>query len=138
MSEVSIHTDGACRGNPGEASIAYLIEGLSSDKIEFFQPIGITTNNQAEYQAMVAALTKVVELEVSDSRISVHSDSELMVKQIRGEYRVKDVNLQPHHQKIKQLERQITESGNSITFTAVRREQNAEADRLANLALDTK
>ena len=136
MNQIVIHTDGASRGNPGAAAIAYVIEGLESGKIEFAQTIGVTTNNQAEYQALRQALTKLSEINIKESNIECFADSELMIKQIRGEYRVKDNLLRPHYQEILSLVGKLTEAGNSFKFTAVRRSENKRADELGNMALD--
>ena len=135
MPNITLHTDGACRGNPGAASIAYRIDGLP-EVIEHAEKIGDTTNNQAEYRAMVAALTALGELGPTNSSINCFADSELMIKQINGEYRVKDELLRPHFLAIKQLIGILEIAGNELSFTAVRREQNKRADELANLALD--
>jgi len=135
MQKISVHTDGASRGNPGPASISYVINGIS-DVIEHYQKIGITTNNQAEYQAMKAALERLLVSELSNSEIICYSDSELMVKQINGIYRVKDQQLLPHFQAITSSIAKLKTNNNSIEFIAVRREQNKRADYLANCALD--
>ncbi|MEK7171241.1 MAG: ribonuclease HI family protein [Patescibacteria group bacterium] len=136
MSLITVHTDGASRGNPGAAAIAFIIEGLPDGKIEFKQAIGIFSNNQAEYRAMLAALEKLLELEVKDSDISFLADSELMVRQMNGDYRVKDAGLKPlFTQALSDISR-LKSGGNEITFIAIRRELNKDADRLANEALD--
>ena len=137
MNSLTIHTDGASRGTPGAAAIAYVIEGSSVGKIEFCQAIGTYSNNQAEYRAMVAALEKLVELTPKDATVEVYADSELMIKQINGEYRVKDVNLQPLFKQVTDFCRVLEHGGNALIFTAVRRELNKDADRLANVALDS-
>lgn len=135
MANITLHTDGASRGNPGAAAIAYTISGLP-EKIEHAEKIGVTTNNQAEYQAMVAALGALEKLDLKDSTIECFADSELMIKQINGEYRVKDELLRPHFLAIKKLIASLEVSGNLITFTAVRRADNKRADELGNMALD--
>lgn len=136
MTEIQIHTDGASRGNPGPAAIAYVIDGLESGKIEFAQTIGSTTNNQAEYQALLQALTKLSEFSPSGYAINCIADSELMVKQLKGEYRVKDDLLRPHYEAIKAIVSDFEKIGNQVTFTAVRRSENKRADELGNMALD--
>ncbi|MBI4948455.1 ribonuclease HI family protein [Candidatus Berkelbacteria bacterium] len=137
MQEIIIHTDGASRGNPGNAAIAYVIEGLANHDIEFGEKIGITTNNQAEYQALVAALSAVNEHLLSDYNIKCFADSELMVKQLNGQYKVKDMLLKPHFDAIIDLKNKLVAKGNTVTFTAVRRSDNARADKLGNIALDS-
>lgn len=136
MANITIHTDGASRGNPGPSAIAYVIEGLDSGKIEHAEKIGATTNNQAEYRALLAAITKLCEQVPTNLTITFFGDSELMIKQLRGEYKVKDVNIAPHYAAITAIKRQLELAGNTIKFTAVRREQNKRADELGNMALD--
>lgn len=136
MQEVSVFTDGASRGNPGRASIAYVIKGLADQDIEHYEAIGQTTNNQAEYRALVAALECLSQKAVTQSDIQIFSDSELMVRQIIGEYKVKDPNLRPHFQRAQTLIGTLESSGCSVSITAVRRERNQRADQLANIALD--
>lgn len=135
MQKITVYTDGASRGNPGPASIAYVINGLA-ETIEYYSPIGSTTNNQAEYQAMKAALERLLVAGVQGSAIMCYSDSELMVKQINGIYRVKDQQLLPHFQAIVSSIAKLKRKNNSIEFIAVRREENKRADYLANCALD--
>lgn len=133
---ISVHTDGASRGNPGAAAIAFVISGLPDGKCEYKEAIGIYSNNQAEYRAMLSALERLVELGIKDTVISIFSDSELMVKQIKGEYRVKDTNLKSLFSQVSSYCARLETKGNQLQFTAVRRELNKEADRLANVALD--
>ncbi|MDP3993149.1 MAG: ribonuclease HI family protein [bacterium] len=136
MNQTVIHTDGASRGNPGEAAIAFVIDGLPDGVLEFKRAIGVYSNNQAEYRAMLAALEKLVELELKDSEINFLADSELMIKQIKGEYRVKDANLRPLYEQVLGHCATLRAASNELQFTAIRRERNTRADRLANEALD--
>jgi len=94
------------------------------------EPIGVATNNVAEYRALIAGLERAVELGVDE--LEVVSDSELLVKQMRGEYRVKDAKLRPLSVEATRLAHRL----GSVVYTAVRREQNELADRLVNEALD--
>jgi len=137
MKRISIHTDGAARGNPGPASVAYVIN-LGDDVIEEAEPIGSTTNNQAEYRAMRQACEKLLELSPEQADLQFFSDSELMVKQLNGEYRVKDAKIQPHYAAIQSSLAQLRARGNRTNIAAVRRALNKRADELANLALDGK
>src|SRR5271166_5152571 len=89
---LSIHTDGASRGNPGDAAFAYTIARDGLPTIEEAGCLGRVTNNQAEYTALVRALEHALRLG-PDNRLLIHSDSELMVKQMRGEYKVKNEDL---------------------------------------------
>jgi len=135
--QVIVNTDGASRGNPGQASIAFVIQGLADQSIEFQQAIGVYSNNQAEYRAMKAALERLVEEDVKNQDILLNADSELMIKQIKGEYRVKDQLLKPLHLDILTSINQLEKTGNSLEFVFVRRAENKRADELANIALDT-
>src|SRR6266571_5110492 len=104
---LTIHTDGAARGNPGPAAYAYTIERAGEEPIEEAGLLGQTTNNQAEYTALVKALEHALELGTR-LRVVVHSDSELMVKQLNGEYRVKNEDLRPLYEDAVELRGQFT------------------------------
>lgn len=136
MKKIIVHTDGAARGNPGPSSVAFVIRDDEGGVTEFAEKIGNTTNNQAEYRAMKAATAALVEQRPKDVSIEFFSDSELMVKQLNGEYRVKDANILPHFQDIQGGLDLLRKDGNSIEVTAIRREFNKRADQLANMALD--
>lgn len=125
-----IHIDGASRGNPGDAAYAVVIESPGRSAIEESGLLGKETNNVAEYTALLKALEKAKELGLSQLRI--HSDSELLVKQMNGEYRVKNEDLRSLFEEAGKLKRQFS----SVTFTHVRRENNKRADELCNIALD--
>jgi ribonuclease HI len=129
---LTIHTDGASRGNPGAAAFAYVISRTGQTPIESAGCLGKMTNNQAEYTALVRALEGALELG-ANHRVLVKSDSELMVKQMRGEYKVKNEDLRDLYQQARQLVRRF--NGN-VTFQHVRREQNKRTDQLCNEALD--
>ena len=124
-------TDGGARGNPGPAAFAYVLEAEDGTVLDARgEPIGVATNNVAEYSALVAGLRKAGEVGVRE--LEVVSDSELMVKQMRGEYRVKNRALQELFLEASRLARAV----GRVTYTAVRREHNELADRLVNEALD--
>jgi ribonuclease HI len=126
-----LFTDGGARGNPGPAAAAYVLEAEDGTVLDARgEAIGVATNNVAEYRALVAGLAKAVELGVDD--LEVVSDSELLVKQMRGEYKIKNSALIDLSLAAKRHERQI----GSVRYTAVRREHNELADRLVNDALD--
>ncbi len=133
---VTIHTDGASRGNPGEAAIAFVIDRPDTLTVNHKSTIGLATNNQAEYRAMIAAMEKLVELEISDREITFLADSELMIKQIKGQYRVKDLNLRTLYDQVLSHCLTLKARSNELQFTAIGREGNTVADRLANEALD--
>jgi ribonuclease HI len=129
-----IHTDGASRGNPGKAAYAYVIESADGETIEEAGCLGTTTNNQAEYTALVRALEHALELG-SQHGVVVHSDSELLVKQMNGEYRVKNEDLRDLFERARQLCKRF-EGG--VTIQHVRRGENSRADELCNEVLDGK
>jgi ribonuclease HI len=127
-----LSTDGGARGNPGPAAFAYVLEAEDGTVLAAHgETIGVATNNVAEYSALIAGLEKAHELGLKD--VEVVSDSELMVKQMRGEYRVKNEALLELSLQAARLARAI----GSVTYTAVRREHNELADRLVNEALDS-
>jgi ribonuclease H / adenosylcobalamin/alpha-ribazole phosphatase len=129
----TLSTDGGARGNPGPAAYAYVLEAEDGTVLAAHgEAIGVATNNVAEYSALVAGLEKAVEVGVSE--LEVISDSELMVKQMRGEYRVKNEALRDLSLQASRLARQV----GSVSYKAVRREQNKLADQLVNEALDAE
>jgi ribonuclease HI len=126
-----LFTDGGSRGNPGPAAYAYVLETVDGTVLAARgEPIGVATNNVAEYSALVAGLERAVEAGVDE--LEVVSDSELLVKQMRGEYRVKNAALQDLFLDASRHARKIER----VTYTAVRREHNELADSLVNEALD--
>ena len=126
-----LYTDGGARGNPGPAAAAYVLKAEDGTVLDARgEAIGVATNNVAEYRALVAGLAKATELGVTD--LDVVSDSELLVKQMRGEYRVKNQSLIDLSVEAGRLARQI----GRVTYRAVRRADNELADRLVNEALD--
>jgi ribonuclease HI len=125
------YIDGGARGNPGPAGYGVRIEDESGGLVEEFSgAIGVATNNVAEYQGLLAALEYAADRGIRD--LIIRSDSELLVKQMRGEYRVKHPGLKPLHAEARRLAARI----DRVTFEHVRRAKNADADRLANLAMD--
>ena len=129
-----LSTDGGARGNPGPAAYAYVLEAEDGTVLDARgEAIGVATNNVAEYRALVEGLRKAVELGVDE--VEVVSDSELLVKQMRGEYRVKNEALQELNREAAAL---AGDGMGRVTYTAVRREHNELADRLVNEALDAR
>jgi len=128
---IRAYIDGGARGNPGPAGFGVRIEDAEGTLLaELHQALGVATNNVAEYQGLLAALQYAVE---HDHRVvRVRSDSLLLVKQMQGEYKVKNEGLKPLVVRARLLIMELDE----VTFEHVRREANAEADRLANLAMD--
>jgi ribonuclease HI len=126
-----LFTDGGARGNPGPAAAAYVLEAEDGTVLDARgEAIGVATNNVAEYRALVAGLAKAAELGVTE--LDVVSDSELLVKQMMGAYRVKNAALIDLSLEAAHLGRQI----GTVRYTAVPREQNRLADDLVNRALD--
>jgi ribonuclease HI len=127
----TLFADGGSRGNPGPAAIgAKLVGDDGAVMREIAQYVGITTNNVAEWSALVAGLEAALELGVRD--LAVRLDSELVVRQLTGLYRVKHPNLQPLYAKATSLMRRF----DSVDVAHVRRKENADADALVNRALD--
>ncbi len=129
--KVRLFTDGGARGNPGPAAYAFVLETEDGTVLAAEgQAIGVATNNVAEYSALVAGLERAVQLGLDD--VDVVSDSELLVKQMLGEYRVKNEALRGLSLEAARLARRV----GKVTYRAVRREHNELADRLVNEALD--
>jgi ribonuclease HI len=127
---LTIHIDGAARGNPGPAAFAYVIRRDGLPLARRAGRLGSTTNNLAEYTALVRALAHAATLK--PDRVLVKSDSELVVKQMKGMYKVKNEGLRVLYEEARELARQIP----GLELTHVRREENSEADQLCNDALD--
>ena len=129
--KVRLFTDGGARGNPGPAAYGYVLEAEDGTVLAAHgEAIGIATNNVAEYSALIAGLERAIELALPE--VEVVSDSELMVKQMRGEYKVKNAALRELSLRAARLASTI----GKVRYTAVRREHNELADRLVNDALD--
>jgi ribonuclease H / adenosylcobalamin/alpha-ribazole phosphatase len=126
-----LSTDGGARGNPGPAAYGYVLETDDGTVLAAHgETIGVATNNVAEYRALLAGLAKAIDLGVDE--VEVVSDSELVVKQMRGEYKVKNDVLRELSEQARELAQQLR----SVRYTAVRREHNELADQLVNEALD--
>ncbi len=131
MKKGIIFSDGGARGNPGPSGIGAVITDEAGVLLaEISQYLGFGTNNQAEYKALLSALKKAVELGLEE--VECRLDSELVVKQLNREYKVKNKELAPLFLEI----HNISLSFKKISFTHIRREFNKEADRLANEAMD--
>jgi ribonuclease HI len=130
VSRLVINSDGVSRGNPGQAAIGVIIKDERGWLIaSISQRIGWATNNQAEYRAIIAALEKALALNAG--QVELNSDSELVVRQIKGQYRVRKKELRPLYERAKELESRLAD----FSIKHVPREQNWEADKLANAAL---
>ncbi|MHB8511992.1 MAG: ribonuclease HI family protein [Actinomycetota bacterium] len=129
--EIIAYTDGGARGNPGPAGIGVHITSTSGRTLEdVSEAIGRTTNNVAEYTAVIRALETAKEL--GARRVLIRADSQLVVEQMKGTYKIKHPNLKPLAAKVASLVR----SFDSVQFEHVRREKNKKADALVNLAID--
>ncbi len=131
LSEVKLYTDGGSRGNPGPSASAYVIQDMDGNELEsdgLF--IGITTNNQAEYQALRRGLERLLQLNAKT--VHVFMDSELVVKQMRGEYKVKNRDLWPIYESLVELSKKFKK----VHFNHVPRELNKQADSEVNRILD--
>ena len=123
--------DGASRGNPGPAGAgAQITDGEGVVLAEVAEGIGRSTNNVAEYTAVIRGLERARELGATD--VLLRSDSQLLINQLTGRYRVKTPHLQPLHRRV----RELAAGFDAIEFEHVRRERNTEADRLANEGVD--
>jgi ribonuclease HI len=129
--KATLYTDGGSRGNPGPAAFAYVLETVDGTVLAAHgETIGVATNNVAEYRGLVAGLAKALELGVSEAEVV--SDSELLVKQMRGEYKVKNEALRELSVEASRIARQL----GTVRYRHVRRAENELADRLVNEALD--
>jgi ribonuclease HI len=128
---VVAYIDGGARGNPGPAGYGVSIQSPDGDVVEELHGgLGIATNNIAEYNGLLAALQWAVDHDVR--RVHIRADSELLVKQMRGEYKVKNAGLQPLYVRARLLAAQLDD----VRFEHVRREFNKDADRLSNVGMD--
>ncbi|WP_090551875.1 ribonuclease HI family protein [Natronincola ferrireducens] len=131
--EVIIYTDGGSRGNPGEAGIGIVIEDAEGNSIkEISQYIGTQTNNVAEYKALSRALEVAVDMGATN--VTCYLDSELVTKQIKGEYKVKNERMIPMYNMVMPLVNKF----DKFHIEHIRREKNKKADALANRAMDEK
>ncbi len=135
MEKLVCYTDGGARGNPGPSGIGVVVTDGEKILFEYSKFLGPQTNNFAEYEAVItllAILEKKFAAEIKVVPVEVRLDSELVVRQLGGIYRVKEETLKRQFQKVAELRANIPQ----IIFTHVRREKNKDADRLANEAMD--
>ena len=127
-----VYADGASRGNPGEASIGAVVYDESGKEVATVsRRLGRATNNEAEYQAAIAGLESALALGGGD--LELRMDSELVIRQLLGRYKVRNERLRPHFERLQELRR----SFDKVSLESVPRAKNARADELANLALDS-
>lgn len=133
VDNVTIFSDGGSRGNPGPAAIGFIIKNKNGDIIcREGQFIGLATNNRAEYWALTEALKRATSLGIREARCFL--DSELVARQLNGQYKVRDNNIKKYFQNL----REILPNFSKISFNHVTRNNNFEADRLVNEALDAQ
>lgn len=131
MKQVTLYTDGGARGNPGPAAVGIVISDEHGNVLkEFGKYLGVATNNKAEYQALLYGLEAAHTLKATE--VMCFLDSELVVKQLKQEYKVKDVGLQSLFLRVWNVAQQFKK----VTYTHVPREKNKRADELVNFALD--
>lgn len=128
VNEAELYVDGASASNPGKAGVGVVLKVNGRTVKKISKPIGVTTNNVAEYTALIEGLK--LALTEGLSKLKIYSDSELVVKQVSGDYKVKDKNLLRLYKQVKELEKQFSD----IEIVHVRRENNKEADKLAKSA----
>jgi len=134
MKKIKIFTDGGSRGNPGPAACAAVIKDEKNNLLlEQSRYLGKTTNNQAEYQGILLAMEEALKLNLNKEEINFYLDSELVVKQLKKEYKIKDMGLQKLFIKAWNL----LQNFSKVTFIHIPREKNKEADLLVNQELDS-
>lgn len=138
MNKYIIYTDGGARGNPGPAAAGVAIYDVELNEVDkFAHYLGVATNNQAEYQALILGLSRIQKIvgdmhTVAETSVEAYLDSELIVKQLSGEYRVKNKDLKPLVAKVEDLVSQFAK----VSFKHILRDKNTVADKLLNLELD--
>ncbi|OGD71096.1 hypothetical protein A3A84_00755 [Candidatus Collierbacteria bacterium RIFCSPLOWO2_01_FULL_50_23] len=140
--EIIINTDGGARGNPGPAAVGIVISGKKEDSdylFEHSETIGDQTNNTAEYKAVIIALQLIGKKDLTTETLTFILDSELIVRQILGKYRVKETHLQSLVKEVHLLIKELKDKNllKAINFRHVRRHENKRADQLVNQALDS-
>jgi ribonuclease HI len=136
QNSITIHTDGGSRGNPGQAAIGVVITRDTQELVGFGKTIGVATNNEAEYQAVIEAFRWLVEHKQDlgeSSKLAFYLDSELVGYQLTGKYQVKNERMKPLYETV---QRYIQSFHRAVTFTIIPREYNAAADAQVNAALD--
>lgn len=139
MDKFIVYTDGGARGNPGPAALGYVIKNEKGETLkEHGEYIGEKTNNEAEYKAPIFALKKIKSLwgkeKAKKTEVQIFSDSQLVVRQMNGRYKVENENMQKFFLELWNL----TIDFKNVTFNEIPREKNKEADRMVNQALDAR
>lgn len=138
--EFTLYADGGARGNPGPAGAgAVVFDNFGKRVVEVSDYLGVATNNIAEYEAVIRGLKKLAEAYPTDilmsSPLTIRMDSKLVIEQLKGAYKVKHPNLVPRYLEVKNI---LARSFNQVAFEHVYREHNADADALANQAMDRR
>lgn len=133
MKDIIVYTDGGSRNNPGEAGIGVVAYEGEEVLFELSEYLGIQTNNYAEYMGVIRALEEILARNLAQGSIEVCMDSKLVVEQVQGNWKVKEPTLKPLVARAQELVEQCGE----VSFTHIPREENREADALANQAMDT-
>lgn len=136
--QITIHTDGGSRGNPGPAAIGVTCDHQNKNLFEISEYIGETTNNVAEYTAVIKALQKLQSLKIKPKKVLFVLDSELIVKQLLGKYKIKDSKLKELNTTVHLLKSDLKGHGAEFLIKHVLREENKIADKLVNSALDSR
>ena len=139
MEKFIVYTDGGARGNTGPSAIGIVIKNAKGEALkEYAEYLGETTNNEAEYNAAIFALKKIKSLwgkeKAKKTEVQLFCDSELLVKQLNGRYKVENTKIQQFFLQLWNLKVDFKK----VSFTVIPREKNKEADRLVNEALDAK
>jgi ribonuclease HI len=138
MNKIKIYSDGGARGNPGPAGIGFIVFKNDQEIFSHSAFLGNSTNNIAEHKAIMLALKYLLESKIQADQIECFLDSELVVKQLRGEYKIKNNNLLIIAQKTFLILDKLSQSGcGQVIFTHIPREKNSQADALANQAMDS-
>lgn len=133
MADWKLNTDGGSRGNPGKAAWAFVLQGPGGQRHEHGGLMDMATNNSAEYEGVIQGLAFALAEGIKD--LDVYSDSELIVKQIKGEYKVRHADLAALHGEVKKM---LADFPGRVSFNHIPREQNKEADKICNLVMDGK
>lgn len=129
---IVVYSDGGSRNNPGEAGIGVVVFNDNEKIFTLSEYLGIATNNRAEYQGAIRALTELAARGLTDQEVEIRMDSKLVVEQIQGNWKIKEPALREQAAKLAAL----IEKFPSVSFTYIPREENTEADQLANDAMD--
>ena len=135
--EITIHTDGGSRGNPGPAAIGVSCDHQEQNLFEISEFIGETTNNVAEYTAVIRALQKIQATGIKAKKVLFILDSELIVNQLLGKYKIKDTKLKELNALVQHLKSDLKSLGIEFRIKHVLRQENKVADKLVNSALDS-